>query len=156
MIPSLSDPEIAGHLTSFLTFRMARTQNKLNSQITYYLKTYSDLTLVDWRVLRLLEAMEEATMAQVARLLQMDKGQLSRKTRTLLERGFMSSRIDPDDNRKQLIKIEDAGRKLIQLMLPRVEQRQKLLVEGITPQEMEIFMQVLERIDIAAARRDPL
>lgn len=148
--------QAADHLTSFLTFRMARTQNKLNAQITHYLKNAADVSLVDWRVLRLLDAMGDTTMSQLSRLLQMDKGQLSRKLRGLVERGLITSRIDEQDSRQQILRIDDAGRALVSELRPVVQRRQQMLVEGIPKADLEIFLDVLSKIDSASESRDPL
>ncbi len=156
----MSNPDgnerVAAHLTSFMTFRLARAHNKLNAQISHYLKIYSDITLVDWRVLRLLEAMGDTTMSQLSRLLQMDKGQLSRKIRGLVVRKLITSRMDMVDSRQQILRIDAAGRDLVRHILPKVQERQRMLVEGISRQELEIFLDVLARIDIASETRDPL
>lgn len=156
----MSNPDgnerVAAHLTSFMTFRLARAHNKLNAQISHYLKIYSDITLVDWRVLRLLEAMGDTTMSQLSRLLQMDKGQLSRKIRGLVARKLITSRMDMVDSRQQILRIDAAGRDLVRHILPKVQERQKMLVEGISRQDLEIFLDVLARIDIASETRDPL
>ncbi len=148
--------QAAEHLTSFMTFRMARAHNKLNAQISHYLKIYSDITLVDWRVLRLLEAMGDTTMSQLSRLLQMDKGQLSRKIRGLVARKLVTSRTDLVDSRQQILRIDGAGRDLVRDVLPKVQERQRMLVEGISQRELEIFLDVLAKIDTASEARDPL
>lgn len=145
---------ISDHLTSFLTFRIARTQNKLNAQITHFLKTQSNISLVDWRVLRLLDAMGDTTMSQLSRLLQMDKGQLSRKLRALVERGLITSRVDSIDSRQQILRIDAAGRSLVAEVLPVVQRRQQLLVEAISEEELETFLDVLSKIDAAAEKRE--
>ncbi|UWR23349.1 MarR family winged helix-turn-helix transcriptional regulator [Sulfitobacter sp. S190] len=147
---------IAERLTSFVTFRLARTQNKLNAQITHYLKTHSDISLVDWRVLRLLEAMGDTTMSQLARLLQMDKGQLSRKITGLVKRALVNSRTDEIDSRQQILSIADEGRAIVEAMLPRALARQAMLTAEISQEELAQFLDVLGRIDRAAERRDPL
>ena len=147
---------LAEHLTSFMTFRLARAPNKLNAQISHYLRIYSDISLVDWRVLRLLEAMGDTTMSQLSRLLQMDKGQLSRKIRGLVERKLVTSRVDQVDSRQEILRIDDAGRQLVKDVLPKVQERQRLLVEGISQADLEIFLEVLAKIDTASEMRDPL
>ncbi len=148
--------DLAEHLTSFLTFRMARTQNKLNAQITHYLKVHSDIGLVDWRVLRLLDAMGNTTMSKLARLLQMDKGQLSRKIAGLVKRDLITSRTDDVDSRQQILHIDTAGRALVAHMLPKVRRRHEILIDGIPEKDIEVFLDVLARIDAASERRDPL
>ncbi|QUJ75364.1 winged helix-turn-helix transcriptional regulator [Sulfitobacter albidus] len=152
----IEKPAVSEHLTSFLTFRIARTQNKLNAQITHYLKTQSDISLVDWRVLRLLDAMGDTTMSQLARLLQMDKGQLSRKIRGLVERGLITSRVDKIDSRQQILRIDAAGKAMVAATLPVVQHRQRRLVEGISEADLELFLDVLGRIDTASEDREPL
>lgn len=141
-------------LRSFLTFRMARVQAKLNAQAMHLLRSQSDLSLVEWRVIQLLRLFDNASMSQLAREISMDKGQLSRKIKTLVERGIVISAPDEMDARQQKLRLSPRGVALNKDLMPMMRQRQKLLAEGISSDEMAVFLDVLKKIEAATDIRD--
>ena len=141
-------------LTSFVTFKLSRTQNKLNAQASYFLKSYSDLSLVEWRILQLMRLFPGASMSTLADEVQMDRGQLSRKMNAMIARGLIHSEPDEDDHRKQNIALTDAAKSVIEQMMPIMQKRQALLVEGISDTDMKTFFRVLTVIGQAAEFRD--
>ena len=141
-------------LTSFVTFRLARTQNKLNAQASYFLKSLSDLTLVEWRIIQLLRLHEGATMSKLAREVQIDKGQLSRKISKMVDKGLITTEQDDTDHRKQKVHLTVEALTLSDRLMPVMKGRQDMLLAGITESELETFFKVLTVIDTVSERRD--
>jgi DNA-binding MarR family transcriptional regulator len=154
MTDAQKDPKAGTEeLRSFLTFRMARVQAKLNAQAMQLLRAQSDLTLVEWRVVQLLRLLDRASMSQLSREIHMDKGQLSRKIKTLVERGIVISEPDETDARQQILHLSARGIDLNTELMPMMRRRQKLLVEDISEGELEVFLKVLDKIDAATDNR---
>lgn len=141
-------------LTQIVTFRMARTQNKLNTQMTHLLRQGSDLSLVEWRIMRLLSVNGPSTMAHLLRQAQMDKGQASRKAKDLIERGMILSAADEHDSRKQILRVSPTGLEVLDRMMPMIERRLDALVGDVPAEHLAIFYEVLARIDRGADWRD--
>ena len=152
MLDHLKRP--ARSLTSFVTFRMSRAQNKLNAQATKILKSRSGLTLVEWRIIQLLKLFEGAPMTKLAAEVQMDKGQLSRKIAAMLDKGLLTATPDETDNRKQTLRLTDKAMAINAAMMPIMQKRQDMLVSDVTDEELEVFFKVLGKIDEAAEIRD--
>lgn len=152
MLDHLKRP--ARSLTSFVTFRMSRAQNKLNAQATQILKSRSGLTLVEWRIIQLLKLFEGAPMTKLAAEVQMDKGQLSRKIAAMLDKGLLTATPDETDNRKQTLRLTDKAMAINAAMMPIMQKRQDMLVSDVTDEELEVFFKVLGKIDEAAEIRD--
>ena len=152
MLDHLKRP--ARSLTSFVTFRMSRAQNKLNAQATKILKSRSGLTLVEWRIIQLLKLFEGAPMTKLASEVQMDKGQLSRKIAAMLNKGLLTATPDETDNRKQTLRLTDKAMAINAAMMPIMQKRQDMLVSDVTDEELEVFFKVLGKIDEAAEIRD--
>lgn len=146
--------EAIAALTRIVTFRLARTQNKLNAQMTYLLRKTSDLSLVEWRILRMIAAYGPATMADLARLVEMDKGQLSRKVHAMTERDLITSTPDPVDHRKFILSLSPSAEGLLERLMPMVSRRIDALVGDISAEDLETFFNVLAHIDRAAEQRD--
>ena len=146
--------EAIAALTRIVTFRLARTQNKLNAQMTYLLRQTSDLSLVEWRILRMIAAYGPATMADLARLVEMDKGQLSRKVHAMTERDLITLIPDPVDHRKLILSLSPSAEGLLERLMPMVSRRIDGLVGDIPADDLETFFNVLAHIDRAAEQRD--
>jgi DNA-binding MarR family transcriptional regulator len=142
------------NLTSFVTFRLSRTQNKLNAQATHFLKSQCGLSLVEWRIIQLIRLFEGATMSKLAFEVQIDKGQLSRKVSAMVDKGLIETKQDETDHRKQVLALTDAAMAINDQMMPIMQMRQDRLVAGTTAQELEVFFKVLDVIDQAAEFRE--
>ena len=134
-------------LSSFVTYRMARTQNKLNAQATALLKAHSDLSLVEWRVISLVRLHDGASMSNIASAFQMDKGQLSRKVAAMTQKGLLRFVPDEEDHRMHHLHLTDEAEALASRLTPIMRKRQPLLVDGVSQQDLDTFFDVLGRID---------
>ncbi len=141
-------------LQQFVTFRMSRVQARLNAQASDILERHSGLSLIQWRTIAILAILGETTPMAVARFGRLDKGLLSRKLKALIADGLVSSRSDPNDQRRQLLSLTRAGRAVYDRLLPIMEARQAHLVADLDPQQRSAFLEALDKIEQATARRD--
>lgn len=141
-------------LTSFVTFRLARTQNKLNAQASVLLKHGSGLSLVEWRIIQLLRLSEGASMSALASDVQMDKGQLSRKIAAMIDKGLVTATPNAEDHRKQDLHLTAHALAISDKMMPIMQRRQDRLVAGISQKDLDVFFKVLGSIEDAAGARN--
>ena len=139
---------------SFVTYRMARAQAKLNAQASAVLRRVSDLSLTEWRVLSLVAVAQETTAAAIARDVQMDKAQISRAVKRLIAAGHLVSEMNDDDHRQSILRPTDSGAALFNRVVSVMQRRQEWLHEGIETDDLEVFASVLDRIEAASAKRD--
>lgn len=151
--PQRHSAEVA-QLMSMVTFRLARTQNKLSAQMSHLLRTRCDLTLAEFRVLRLLAVQPSTSMADLARQMGMDKGQLSRKIKAMQAQDLVDLTPNRSDNRKQDLRITSKGMAEVDALMPLALHRQELLRRNISDEEMAVFLRVLDRLEDAAEIRD--
>ena len=140
-------------LRALLTFKIARTQASLNAQASHLLRQHSDLTLVEWRVIQLLSYFKEAPMSMLAAEAQIDKGQLSRRINTMIKKGLIEAEQDAVDQRRQILRLTQKSNNAAAAMRPIMEERQKQLREDISPEALDTFMEVLDKIERSAYRR---
>lgn len=145
---------LAAALTSFVTFRLARTQNKLNAQAMRLLKQGSDLSLVEWRIILLLRVLDGAPMSKLAAEVQMDKGQLSRKVSAMTQKGLLSATPDESDSRLQHLHLTQSAVDIANRMTPVMLERQQMLVKDVDVRDLEVFFDVLAKIDAASENRN--
>ena len=61
------------------------------------------------------------------------------------QKGFIELRTDPDDRRCKRIYILPKGEQCHELMHRTIRENEKRIVEGFTPEEQELFRQLLQR-----------
>jgi DNA-binding MarR family transcriptional regulator len=136
-----------------VTFRLARMQSSLNAQATAILKAHGT-TLVEWRVIQVLRMIENASLTEIAGHVQMDKGQLSRKISAMVSKGLLHVEKDKADLRVQHLQLTEAAHALSRQVMPTMEARQRLLLDGVSAGDLEAFYRVVDKIEAASKRRD--
>ena len=142
------------NLRSFLTFRLARLQAQINAQAQHVLRSHSDVGHTEWRVLILVKDCGDSTMAQIVRDVQIDKTQISRAVKALIEKGYLSARDDPNDHRQSFLSLTPEGRAVHAHLLPHMQDRQHALMADISEKEIAVTYSVIDRLEQAALRRD--
>lgn len=140
--------------SSFVTFRLARLQSSLNAQAVATLKAHGGPSLVEWRLIQSLRIYGQASMTELAGLVQMDKGQLSRKIAAMVEKGLLRIEKDPQDQRVQHLHLTEAAQALSRSVMPIMEARQRHLLQDLSPEELAQFYSVLDRLEAASKDRE--
>ncbi len=137
-----------------LTYRLARLHVKLNAQATRVLKQHGGLTLVQWRVLVMLNAFTETTVGQVARMTRLDKALISRTVKSLVRAGLVKVRSDDSDQRRQLLSMTASGARVFGEAAPHMYARQNALLESMDATQREVMFDALDRLEDVADRTD--
>lgn len=145
----MADPDTrkATGQRSFVTYRLARVQNRLNAQASGLLRAHSDLSLTEWRVISLANMLGETTATVMAREVDMDKGQISRAIKGLIEAGHLTAQSSERDARQSLLRLSASGAALHSKLISIMQQRQKDLVEDIDDSELQTFYAVLNKLE---------
>ena len=77
-----------------------------------------DVTEQQWRVLRVLQEAGETDATQLAAAACLLPPSLTRMARSLEARGFIAQRKDPDDGRRSLIALTEAGKAFLRAVSP--------------------------------------
>ncbi|MEM8802748.1 MAG: MarR family transcriptional regulator [Pseudomonadota bacterium] len=133
---------------------MAKLQASLNAQATSLLKANSGLSLVEWRLIQTLRMHKNASLSEIARIVQMDKGQLSRKIKAMVEKGLLRTETDKQDQRVQHLKVTAAAERLSEKMMPTMEARQELLLADISADDLATFYEVVDKLEKASKQRN--
>lgn len=153
---NLKSVDLAGDrpLQLYVTYRLSTLSAKLNRQAGVVLKKAGNLNVPEWRILSLLSLQGEMNGSAIADLVGFDPGQVSRIFRALEKRGLISVRRSDDDRRNAYMSLTRAGRALHAKVLPVMQQRQEHLLSALTGSERSVFLQVLDKLHVAADRRD--
>lgn len=154
------DAEITGGadgalaLSDFVTYRITRLHAQLNAQASAILRDNGGLTLAQYRILALVANFGPASSAVLTRNSNFDKGQFSRKLRTLVERGLVHTAPDPGDQRVQLLSLSAAGRRMYDRVAPLMLERQNHLRAALGMARIERLFSDISALGEAAERRD--
>ncbi|MFC3613719.1 MarR family winged helix-turn-helix transcriptional regulator [Lutimaribacter marinistellae] len=100
---------------------------------------------MDWRILVMLTREPGSSVSHAARIIGIDKAAVSRSLRRLETKGYVSSVAQPGDDRRKDWALTDLGRDLHGRILDSALRRQRDLLDGFTPQDVEAFTDYLRR-----------
>lgn len=133
-------------LLSFVTFRIARVQNRLNAQAAAILRKHTDLSLTEWRIVSVVNLLGHATASAISRDVGMDKGQISRAVKRLIDKKILETGDHAKDNRQTILRLSEPGKKIVTDNFEVMRDRQQRLTQNISDQELDVFYGVLERL----------
>ena len=148
------DPMDTLPIQQFLTYRLSRVQAKLNAQAARMLRETSGVTLTQWRIIAVVGTSGQTRLSEIARATALDKGLLSRNLATLIDEKIIQATPDETDQRAQNLTLAPRGQDMFERTLPVTRRRQSKLRENLTPDELETFRRVLDKLEIAADLKD--
>jgi len=113
-----------------------------------------DISFTQWRVLMCLRDDIANTCADISRELAHDKGSMTRIVDQLEERGFIRRERDKDDRRLVFLILTAAGRAAVNRLVPKLVNYYNDLLEGFSPQEVQLLTQLLTRLRAALKAGD--
>ena len=110
-----------------------------------YLRLF-DIGIVEWRILSMLAIEPRSSAQRICDELEMDKASVSRSVRELIARGLLIS--DPDDQRRMRpLELSAAGREQHDKILKIAVERERLLMQGFSRDEMRGLLATLRRLE---------
>lgn len=135
-------------LLDALSFRLARLVALNQAAGSLHFRNAHGLSLNEWRVLGLVNALSPVTPGAIRRKLLMDKGQLSRTIKGLTDRGLLEPRPASRDARSVELRLTEAGQALHDEVLVFTAERNEAVVEPLTREECDEFLRILEKLTV--------
>lgn len=129
-----------------LSFRIARMAAINERAGGIYFQTELGLRLNEWRVLGLVAASGTAAFSDIRDQLLIDKGQLSRVVRTLVDRGLLESRPSESDARQITLALTADGRALHDRAIGFTAERNDSMVSVLSAAECRQLHDMLDRL----------
>lgn len=145
----LSDPtRIAGgrrvvDMASYIPYFLTSVNNALSrgaSQL--YLDTFG-IGIVEWRAVSTLAIEPRIPASRICELVALDKAATSRALARLHALGYLGFAICDPDPRKKLWWLNDAGYQLHDQVLAVALERERRLIAGVDPEDLEAFLRVM-------------
>lgn len=141
-------------LQDFLTFRLARLNQALNTQVTDVLTRHAHIGLTEWRVLSIVAGSDAGTARAVANLTGIDPAMISRALKQLEDRGLVLTVRDNADRRARQVRLTPSGKRLYEEVVPIMRNRQEALLNALPPEAREIIFEAIDKLMDAAQLRD--
>jgi DNA-binding MarR family transcriptional regulator len=123
--------------------------HRLSVRLNQLLLQDSGLTEADYEILAVLSEHSTGRMpaGELCALVQWEKSRLSHQIRRLQEQGLVDREPNPADGRSSMIVLLPGGRRAIQDAAPQhVHNVRRLLIDLLTPAELEMFAALHERV----------
>lgn len=142
------EPTFNFPLRELVTVRIVRLNAKLTAQAARILKKSAGLTPAQWRVMFMIHDNGAMSPAQIVRMIGMDKGQLSRTIKLMIDTGLLRSTSSASDQRSFELSLTEVGRAMFERAQPRMRRRQNRLMGTFTDSEREMLFSLLDRLEV--------
>jgi len=133
---------------NWLSYRLSKTQAKLNTQASRMLKRRGEFSLTEYRLCSVLAEQRDAIgTVELAQLVGSDNGLVSRALKSLVVSGWVSGHQLPTDKRNMRYELTDVGREKLSLNQVIMAKRRDALSQIMTESERALFYDILDRIE---------
>jgi DNA-binding MarR family transcriptional regulator len=142
-----SEPRAQPALRRHFTYRL-NTLSKLNDMMSQELYLAgSGLSLPEARCLAAIGSQPgQLTVMQLAFEANLDKAQVSRTTKLLVERGLVSKLPCPEDGRCVQLTLTAQGRRCCEQVMPLIQQRNQALLQCLSESEQASLLEMFDRM----------
>lgn len=135
-----------GSIEDVLTFKLNRLVMINEREGHRWSGVSFDLSLNEWRVLAVIQAKAPVRAGDVSALLLMDKSQLSRLIKDLLEKRFIKSKPDANDARAVVLTLTSKGIAVYDDMLAEVIRQNEQVFAPLSAEEVALLDDMLNRL----------
>ena len=125
---------------------LTSTSNKVSRGASRAFISKFGVGLVEWRILRLLQAGGETAANKVSSILELDKAAVSRSLALLEQRGCISRSTDRNDARRRLLGLTAGGASLQRRMAKVAEARAHGVFKGFAEDDEATLIGLLQRL----------
>lgn len=127
-------------------FQLGYTYRRASNLFLSKLKPF-DITPEQWSVLNQIAISEGLNQKEVAARLDKDQPTTTRILDLLEKKGLIYREVSPHDRRAFLLHITESGQALLASTMPLEQECGRLISEGINSHEMELFKDILSRMN---------
>jgi DNA-binding MarR family transcriptional regulator len=129
--------------TSYIPYFFAAINNALSRGASrLYLQTF-DIGIAEWRVISMLAIEPRIPAQRICEVISLDKAATSRSLSRLQELGYMGFKASDRDSRRKIWWLNARGYSLHDKILAVALEREKKLIQGVEPCDLEVFLNVM-------------
>ena len=139
-------------LNSHLTYRITKLSKLLEAEAIHRLKG-TGVNLTTYRIMLVVSIFEEITVSDLARLMVIDRAQVSRLATEMTKKGWLTSKPDKSNKLKKLLMLTDEGHAQYASLREGFLDRADLITSHATEEELEVLWGIIERVNHSLADR---
>src|ERR1700685_1499873 len=134
------------HLASFLPFRLVAVSESVQRIFAQSYEGLLNLTIPEIRALSVIAEFGTLSPTAVGQHTWMDKVKVSRATQSLVAKGLLRQRPDPNDGRSRLLRLTRKGEDTHASFVPLAIRLEAELFEGLSRADVAALSRVLSKI----------
>ncbi len=134
-------------LEDFLPYRLSVTASRVSRLLSRRCVEAYGVSIPEWRIVAMLGRFGVLSPSAVGELATMDKVKVSRAAASLVARGVVKQRPDPDDGRGRLLSLTRKGETVHRSMLPLAREVESQLVDCLSRGECSALLKALDRLN---------
>ncbi|WP_163557822.1 MarR family winged helix-turn-helix transcriptional regulator [Halomonas sp. NO4] len=134
-------------LNQFLPYRLNSLADRISQALAQLYEERYQLNIAQWRVLAWLSHCDELSAKQICEATRMDKARVSRAVQALEERGLISRRPSPRDQRLHELRLTEPGQALLAELLPEAQAWEAELVATLTAGEYRDLLNIMRKLE---------
>lgn len=131
-------------ISELLSYRLSRTSSALSRSAALRYRREFDVSLGEWRSIALIAADPTLTLNRLARRAGLDKAQVSRVVRGLVERGLVSRTAGPGRSRQ--LALTEAGLTVYRGLITAANERDAAFAEVLSDEEARALGRALDKL----------
>lgn len=132
-------------LRNSIGFRFNSLSNRIHAMFSKRIESYG-IAPEQFAAMKMVSEDGDVTQSRIAMMLGKAKPTVSRTLDALEKKGLIVREEDEADRRTRYIRLTDAGRQVLNEVIPIAKSFNEAIYEQLTPQEIETFFHVLETI----------
>jgi DNA-binding MarR family transcriptional regulator len=139
--------DAALRLEAYLPYRLSVASNRASRWVARSYEAKFGLSIWQWRVIAVLGGADRVTAQELTAATAMDKVNVSRAVRALIERGLVNRQKHQSDGRSALLELTPAGRSVYDEVAPVALRHEAELLDGFSRAEIEQLNELLSRLE---------
>lgn len=133
------------NLSYYVTYFFTVLANKLSSGASrLYLKRF-DIGIIEWRIMAMLAIEPDIAPARITQVIGLDKASVSRESRKLEEKGYLSTGEGDANARRKTLRLTPQGYHLHDQVIQAALERERRLLSDLSAEEVETLVDLLAR-----------
>jgi DNA-binding MarR family transcriptional regulator len=129
-----------------LFFALLRVGNRLSKDFEVAIRQTADLSFAGYQLLFTLKAVGPVNPNHLARLSSVSTASMSSLLNTLERKGLLSRSADPEDGRRTIVDLTEAGDDLVSVLYLENMDREQAWSQALTQHEAETLAELLSKI----------
>jgi len=142
--------DVTLRLEAYLPYRLSVASNRASRWVARSYEAKFGLSIWQWRVIAVLGGTDRLTAQDLTTSTAMDKVNVSRAVRALIERGLVARKKHQSDGRSALLELTPAGRSVYDEVAPIALRHEADLLDGFSEVEIGQLTDLLMRLESRA------